>query len=138
LRIIARRGKASLFYLNAFFYSTSLNRIASARFLLDTGATTTCISELDAIKNTIDYSKLIPAPPVRGVGSVVSSFYLPQCTMLFLANDGYHLAELPFVIVFRNDDLLNPEKTTTQSLIGVDILTSFKIAFVDNYMVLEK
>ncbi len=138
MRIYGKRGAGNLFYLTASLYSPVLARIVQIRFILDTGATLTSICEADAIKNSIAYDKLVPAPAVKAVGSEVSSYSLYQCIILFSADSGAHIENLPQVCFFKNDDIAHPENMTTQSLIGIDILSRFKISFENDNMILEK
>src|ERR687892_398357 len=94
MEIIARRGYGGLYYVPAYLSSPCLNELALIRFAIDTGATITSVSSVDAVMNGIDCSKLqslsptfsATTPNIRSsfISSLISSNLCVQDTQVVL------------------------------------------------------
>jgi hypothetical protein len=139
LRIECKRSQGSLFFTQTLVNSPYLQTAAIVIFYIDTGATSTIISEIEARKNKIDYSLLTPSnESAKGIGDSVPFKLLKNCSILFSSETSVNLERLPEIGVFQRRD--EKQSLTRMSLLGLDILIRFKIHFIQNgeRMILEK
>jgi hypothetical protein len=147
LRIIGKRGKSRLFYVVAAITSPFLQKSLAqkyiiVRFVVDTGATITCIGMKDALKNNINiltFEKI--EDPILGIGGNMDTFRLQNCQMFFQTNIGdnnYHTEPIEEIRFFYEPNLYNKNYRPLPSLLGIDILQRFKISFNEDYVFLEK
>jgi hypothetical protein len=127
LEIIAKRGYGGLYYVPAYLSSPCLNEIAFIRFAIDTGATITSISSVDAVLNGIDCSKLQPLSPTFSATTPnIHTCFISDCKLGFISDDQNSLSieELSQVNVFCDS-----ENITIQSVIGLNLLVNYQINF---------
>lgn len=132
MEITAKRGYGGLYYVPAYLSSPCLNEIAFIRFAIDTGATITSVSNIDALLNGIDCSKLQAlSPTFSATIPNIRTCFISDCELGFIANDqnGLHVEELSQINVFCDS-----QNITIQSVIGLNLLTRYQIHFSDNKM----
>ena len=130
--IIAKRGYGGLYYAPAYLGSPCLNEIALIRFAIDTGATITSISSVDAVLNGIDCSKLQPLSPTFSATTPnIHTCFISDCKLAFVSNDqnGLSMDKLSQVNVFCDS-----QNITIQSVIGLNLLVNYQIYFSDDKM----
>lgn len=132
MEITAKRGYGGLYYVPAYLSSPCLNEIAFIRFAIDTGATITSVSNIDALLNGIDCSKLQAlSPTFSATIPNIRTCFISDCELGFIANDqnGLYVEELSQINVFCDS-----QNITIQSVIGLNLLTRYQIHFSDNKM----
>jgi hypothetical protein len=88
LEIIAKIGYGGLYYVPAYLSSPCLNELALIRFAIDTGATITTVSSVDAILNGIDCSKLQPlSPTFSATTHNIHTCFISDCKLGFISDD---------------------------------------------------
>ena len=124
---IAKRGYCGLYYVPAYLSSPCLNEIAFVRFAIDTGATITSISSVDAVLNGIDCSKLQPLSLTFSATTPnIHTCLISDCKLGFISDEQNSLAieKLSQVNVFCDS-----ENMTIQSVIGLNFLANYQIHF---------
>ena len=124
---IAKRGYGGLYYVPAYLSSPCLNEIAFIRFAIDTGATITSISSVDAVLNGIDCSKLQPLSPTFSATTPnIHTCLISDCKLGFISDEQNSLSieKLSQVNVFCDS-----ENMTIQSVIGLNFLANYQIHF---------
>jgi hypothetical protein len=143
LQIIGGRGAGNLFYIPVAVRSPFINqnKYFIIRFYVDTGASTTSISDTDAIKNRINYTQCIINPEAIRIagGGTIRTRIVSNPELVFLTEENqYYFHKLGTLhIMDRNnsiDAIINP----TISLLGIDFLENFTISFKNNFVYLEK
>ena len=132
MKIIAIRGYGGLYYAPAYLSSPCLNEIAVIRFAIDTGATITSISSVDAVLNGIDCSKLQPLSPTYSATiPKIHTCFISDCKLGFVSDDNDNLSidELSQVNVFCDS-----ENITIQSVLGLNLLANYQIHFSNDKM----
>jgi hypothetical protein len=132
MEIIAKKGYGGLYYVPAYLNSLSLDEKAFIRFAIDTGATITSISSVDAILNGIDCSKLQPLSPTFSVTtSNIRTCFISDCKLGFISEDNNDLCieELNQVNIF-----CDTQNITTQSVLGLNLLVNYQIHFSNDKM----
>ena len=127
MKIIAKRGHGGLYYAPAYLSSPCLNAIAFIRFAIDTGATITSISSVDAVLNRIDCSKLQAlSPTFSAVMPNIRTCFISDCKLGFITDDeaSVYVDELKQINVFCDS-----QNITIQSVIGLNLLTKYYIYF---------
>jgi hypothetical protein len=124
-------------YINAFMYSPKIGSTVPIVFLVDLGATTTTILEGDCERTGIDCSKLQRSPDSTVVaGGKIQTYILPDVTLFFESQDGtHHVERLPRV------DVIKPRKGSIKlpfSLLGIDVVRTFKLTYSSNELTLAK
>ena len=132
MEIIAKRGYGGLYYVPAYLSSPCLNELALIRFAIDTGATITTVSSVDAILNGIDCSKLQPLSPTFSATTPnIHTCFISDCKLGFVSDDDNDLSieELSQVNVFCDS-----QNVTIQSVLGLNMLANYKIYFSNDKM----
>jgi hypothetical protein len=132
MEIIAKKGYGGLYYVPAYLNSLSLDEKAFIRFAIDTGATITSISSVDAILNGIDCSKLQPLSPTFSVTTPnIRTCFISDCKLGFISEDNNDLCieELNQVNIF-----CDTQNITTQSVLGLNLLVNYQIHFSNDKM----
>ena len=127
MEIIAKIGYGGLYYVPAYLSSPCLNELALIRFAIDTGATITTVSSVDAILNGIDCSKLQPLSPTFSAATPnIHTCFISDCKLGFVSDDDNDLSieELSQVNVFCDS-----QNVTIQSVLGLNMLANYKIYF---------
>lgn len=101
------------------------------------------ISEVEAKKNWIDYTRLKPSEPAIGIGDSVPVKLLEDCSLVFSGETSVNIEKLPAIGVFKREEGNKRQPLTDMSLLGLDILIRFRIHFIvkdgkNMIMVLEK
>ncbi len=140
--ISGKRGKGNLFYVYTNIISPSLDKNALIRFVVDTGASITGIGMIDSIRNDINIFNFEKSDAIAsGVGGNLESYILPDCKIMFLTEDGNdigHTEELDFIQLFHEPRIFEDGYIPVPSLLGIDILDTFKISFKNDDVILEK
>jgi hypothetical protein len=132
MEIIAKKGYGGLYYVPAYLNSLSLDEKAFIRFAIDTGATITSVSSVDAILNGIDCSKLQPLSPTFSVTTPnIRTCFISDCKLGFISEDNNDLCieELNQVNIF-----CDTQNITTQSVLGLNLLVNYQIHFSNDKM----
>ena len=132
MEIIAKIGYGGLYYVPAYLSSPCLNELALIRFAIDTGATITTVSSVDAISNGIDCSKLQPLSPTFSATTPnIHTCFISDCKLGFVSDDDNDLSieELSQVNVFCDS-----QNVTIQSVLGLNMLANYKIYFSNDKM----
>jgi hypothetical protein len=132
MEIIAKKGYGGLYYVPAYLNSLSLDEKAFIRFAIDTGATITSISSVDAILNGIDCSKLQLLSPTFSVTTPnIRTCFISDCKLGFISEDNNDLCieELNQVNIF-----CDTQNITTQSVLGLNLLVNYQIHFSNDKM----
>ena len=132
MEIIAKIGYGGLYYVPAYLSSPCLNQLALIRFAIDTGATITTVSSVDAILNGIDCSKLQPLSPTFSATTPnIHTCFISDCKLGFVSGDDNDLSieELSQVNVFCDS-----QNVTIQSVLGLNMLANYKIYFSNDKM----
>ena len=132
MEIIAKRGYGGLYYVPAYLSSPCLDEIAFIRFAIDTGATITSVSSIDAVLNGIDCSKLqAVSPTFSATLPNIHTCFISDCKLGFIADDqnGIYVEEIGQINVFCDS-----QNITIQSVIGLNLLTNYQINFTGNKM----
>jgi hypothetical protein len=127
LEIIAKRGYGGLYFTPACLSSPSLNKKASIRFAIDTGATITSVSSIDAVLNGIDCSKLqLLSPTFSATTPNIHTCFISDCELGFISNDQNNLSieKLSQLNVFCDS-----QNVTIQSVLGLNLLDNYQIQF---------
>ena len=97
-------------------------------FLIDTGASRTTISDKDAIRLDIDYSKLEKhLEGTLGIGGIVKTFIIRDVKLVFATEDGkLHEEELEKVYVLKHE---KPSEKILRipSILRRDFLNKYKV-----------
>jgi hypothetical protein len=127
LEIVAKLGYGGLYYAPAYLSSPSLDEIALIRFAIDTGATITSISSVDAVLNGIDCSKLQALLPTFSATTPnIHTCFISDCKLGFISGDDHklYIEELSQVNVFCDS-----QNITIQSILGLNLLVNYEIYF---------
>ena len=133
MKIIARRGYGGLYYVPAYLSSPCLNELALIRFAIDTGATITSISSVDAVMNGIDCSKLESLSPTFSATTPhIHTCFISDCRLGFISDDDQNslsIEELSQVNIFCDSQYI-----TVQSVLGLNLLANYQIHFSNDKM----
>jgi hypothetical protein len=133
LEIIARKGYGGLYYVPAYLSSPCLNELALIRFAIDTGATITSISSVDAVMNGIDCSKLESLSPTFSATTPhIHTCFISDCRLGFISDDDQNslsIEELSQVNIFCDSQYV-----TVQSVLGLNLLSNYQIHFSNDKM----
>lgn len=114
-------------YIIATLLSIELDIHSPVRFLMDTGASRTIISDMDAIKLGIDYF-LLPRfkAGTAGIGGVVDTYFIQNANLIFKTQEGAHTEKMDEIFVLkhkRRDERIK----RIPSLLGRDILNKYQL-----------
>ena len=122
MTIVGRYGNTSHApYVDAHVLLPSLRLQGGISFLIDTGADTTVMAEVDANRLGIDYSKLPNATQCFGIGGVSRDYVEPA--VLLLA-DGAVLHFYRIKLTIKSPD---PALRTMPSLLGRDVINRLQV-----------
>lgn len=125
-----KRGPFEAAYVVAIFSSRQLDIRGTIEFIIDTGASRTTISDRDAIKLGIDYSKLEKLPEgTLGIGGSVDTYIVSQPELIFVTSDGkHHVEKLDRIYVLKHRRVDEKIKRIP-SILGRDVLNKYIIIF---------
>lgn len=114
-------------YVIATLLSIELDIHSPVRFLIDTGASRTIISDMDAIKLGIDYS-LLPRFKLgtAGIGGVVDTYFIQNAKLIFRTQKGAHTEKMDEIFVLKHKKRDERIKRIP-SLLGRDILNKYQL-----------
>jgi hypothetical protein len=141
LQIRGKIGKSGLGFVTAYLISQP-KISATIRFYVDTGASSTTISDRDAKRIGIDYKRLKKAPwSVTGVGGQVDAYLLKGCLIMFQHDQSILAERLDYVTVLRHNPRNKLEEKIAlevPSLMGLDILRKYRVHFVPDGVILTR
>jgi hypothetical protein len=114
-------------YVIATLLSIEFNIHRPVRFLIDTGASRTIISDMDAIKLGIDHS-LLPRfkAGTAGIGGVVETYFIRDVRLIFKTQEGTHVEKMDEVYILKHK--IGDERIKRiPSLWGRDILNKYQL-----------
>lgn len=110
-----------------------MDEIAFIRFAIDTGATITSVSSIDAVLNGIDCSKLQPLSPTFSAATPnIQTCFISDCKLGFISDDDCNelsVEELSQVNVFCDS-----QNVTIQSVLGLNLIANYQIYFSNDKM----
>jgi predicted aspartyl protease len=105
----------------------NLEIIATIRFLVDTGASRTVISDKDAVKLGIDYNKLKKLEDgMIGIGGQVETFLMDNVELLFKSDGGIHVEKLDILVLKHRE--MDEKIKKIPSLLGRDIMNRYALS----------
>ncbi len=114
-------------YVIATLLSKELNIHSPVRFLIDTGASRTIISDMDAIKLGIDHSLLRRFKAgTAGIGGVVDSYFIQNVKLIFKTQEGAHVEKMEEIFVLKHK-IRDERIKRIPSLLGRDILNRYQL-----------
>lgn len=135
MRITGGIGFGGLGYITAYLTVPSLGIEGTVRFFVDTGASQTTLSDIDADRLGIDYTKLTRAKqPTIGINGKIFPFVMDDCWLSFRFNNSLHIEFVDAIQVLECDKALPPRP----SLLGLDVLKRYCISFEKDQIILEK
>lgn len=118
-------------HIAATILQDSLNIAGDVRFLVDSGASSTVLSDLDVRRLGIDYRNLERLPEgIIGVGGGVETFILPKARLFFLMPGGNHEQALDKIYVLRHQISNAAQRARIEkipSLLGRDFLNRYTL-----------
>lgn len=118
-------------YVLATVIQEDINLAGYVRFLVDSGASTTVLSQTDAVNLEINCDHLQQLPGgILGVGGVVDAFIIPQITLSFQTDTEIFSIEMNQIYVIRrsSNDLKNRTSSNKiPSLLGRDFLNQYTL-----------
>ncbi len=117
-------------YVRAILESPSLHLYASAKFLVDTGAIRTTISDKDAIRLGIDYATLHREENgMLGIGGCVDTYILEDARLLFNQDDRKQYVEpIESLCILRHAEV-NERILRIPSILGRDVLNKYTFVY---------
>lgn len=105
--------------------------MAVIRFAIDTGATITSISSVDAALNGIDCSELQSLSPTFSATTPnIHTCFISDCKLGFVSDqNSLSIEELSQVNIFCDS-----ENVTIQSVLGLNLLVNYQIHFSNDKM----
>ncbi|MCJ7578791.1 MAG: retroviral-like aspartic protease family protein [candidate division Zixibacteria bacterium] len=114
-------------YVITTLLSKELNIHSPVRFLIDTGASRTIISDMDAIKLGIDHSLLPRFKAVTaGIGGVVDTYFIQNVKSIFKTQEGAHVEKMEEIFVLKHK-IRDERIKRIPSLLGRDILNRYQL-----------
>jgi hypothetical protein len=103
---------------------------ASIRFLMDTGATRTIISDRDALRLGIDYSALTKlGDGMLGIGGPVDTYILKGARLIFnQENRSKHIEPIESLCLLKHSEL-SERILRLPSLLGRDVLNKYVLIY---------
>ena len=150
MRIRGRIGLSGLCFVNAIIICPEMNIDDPIRFCIDTGSSATTICYSDVSRLHIDYAKLTKSRlNALGIGGTVQVYLMGQSSLKFTTDDNrIHTHELERIRVLKHTSdrkWYDPKRVLElihlrwiPSLLGMDVLRHYRIAFEDRTVVLEK
>ena len=139
MRITGKKGQSNLYYIITRLDSRNLSEPIYVRFYVDTGASTTCISDTDLLKFGIDYGQFPKAKKrVRGIGTgTINLRILKKGEIDFITDRGYHVEKLEKIYILNRpvDEAVFEPRI---SLLCIDFLRKFIISFSGNNVFLDR
>lgn len=140
MRIEGGIGKGELGFVTAQLVCPTFNIDAPVRFFVDTGASRTAVSDRDAIRIGVDYSKLRKEPNgVEAVGGSVDAYLLPRSILLFRFRHSAYAEYLDQLEVLKHGS--NVKKDLIQripSVLGLDVLRNYSVKVTRDRVTIEK
>jgi len=136
-------GKYTEAYVPAIVVCDKMSFVAVMRFLVDTGASRTSISEGDAVRYGIDYSKLEKGSTALGIGGTADAYNMCGCLLAFKKEGeaGFHRIRMKTISVLkhstRNADVRRRLRVLP-SLLGRDVLDKFELIRRKDTLILLK
>lgn len=131
MRIEGYFGRFGAPYIETAFICEKFGIKKSIKFLVDSGASRTIISENDAIRMGIDYSKLEKLEEgMTGVGGIADAYLLKNVELVFLTKKEIYIEKMDDILVIKHeikDKLMEERMKWIPSLLGRDILDKFTI-----------
>lgn len=101
----------------------TLGIVTNISFLVDTGADTTCLMPMDALKASLDYSALTNATTSVGVGGAANNFTEPA--FVVFNNEGVLIIYKLQLTIFPP----GPNIMDVPSLLGRDVIDRFNMVY---------
>lgn len=134
MSIIGGLGTGGLGFVSAYLISEKNSINASVRFYVDTGASKTTISDVDAERVGINYNKLNKSKTfLIGIGAKTHPYVLEDCALSFDFGRSAIIEYVGEIFVLEHID--NIERP---SLLGLDVLKYYSIHFEPNGIRLQK
>ncbi len=130
MRILGIWEKYDAPYVIATLVSNQFKIEHEVKFLIDTGASKTIVSDKDAALMRVDYRKLDKTEATLGIGGLVDTYLLPEVKLFFKSEEGIHEEYLSEIFVIRHR-IRNPRIAERvkyiPSLLGRDFLNRYTL-----------
>jgi len=140
VKLTGSREPYNVFSLLGFVKSSFFpNLLHPIRFIVDTGASYTLLSDTDVITNRIPYGKPPFGPyEVQGISGSARTRHLPNCEILFVTDQTKNYSvEFPFLRIMDRENIDMSTSYPARSLLGLDVLTDLRISFQGDRIILE-
>lgn len=118
-------------YITATVIQGHLGIVGEVRFLVDSGASSTILSDLDVQRLGIDISRLVQSPEeMIGVGGVTKALLFPDVKLFFLTSGATFETDMEKIYVLRYSGTESAQKAMTRkipSLLGRDFLNKYTV-----------
>lgn len=118
-------------YIAATVLQDTLNIAGDVRFLVDSGVSSTVLSDLDVRRLGINYQDLEQlSGGIIGVGGGVETYILPDTRLFFLMPDGNHEEIMDKIYVLKHQTSNVAQRAKIEkipSLIGRDFLNKYTL-----------
>jgi hypothetical protein len=134
LRIEGKIQSSGLGVISTFFICDKYNIEYFINFIVDTGASRTLVSDLDAQTIGINYGTLRKCPkPIVGITRSSPCRVMRDCSLYFkIGNSGY-IEYLDSVLISES-----ASQPIQYSLLGMDVLKRYTIRSTNSKIILEK
>ena len=123
-------GALEAAYVKAVVESKALHVYATVKFLVDTGATRTTISDKDAIRLGIDYLTLEKVSKgMLGIGGPVDAYILKDARLIFNQEDRKKHIEPIESLCFLKHSEVNERILRIPSILGRDVLNKYALIY---------
>ena len=131
MRIEGYFGRYGAPYTDAVMICEGLDIEESVKFLVDTGASKTTISESDAIRLKINYDDLQKLETgMIGIGGVVDTYSIKGLALTFVTDEGSHAEQISEILAIKHSVKNKGEEERMKlipSLLGRDLLDKFSL-----------
>jgi len=131
MRIEGYFGRYGAPYIDAVMICEKLGIEESVKFLVDTGASKTTISESDAIRLKINYEELQKLETgMMGIGGVVNTYSIKELTLAFVTDEGSHAEQIGEILAIKHRVKNKEEEERIKlipCLLGRDLLDKFAL-----------
>ena len=129
VRINGHFGIGEAAYVSALVSHKDLSIAGWVSFLIDTGASRTIILDGDARALNLAYESLQRYQPgAVGVGGVVETYIVENCTLTFSSDSGDYIEPVPILYVLRHRRV-DRRVERLPSLLGRDIINKYNMVY---------
>ncbi len=156
ITIQGERGRSRLGFISPIVHCEEVGLHGEISMAVDTGASTSCISESDAMKLGVDYTKLSGPEKIFGISGYCHCYFTGAVSLSFRVegSEVRHVITLPKIGVLkkevesetcpecdhewqpRAEEILRRAQQVP-SILGLDVLVDFKVRLTEKRVFLE-